>query len=34
MRHRLCVFILAGVVASAFQALVAELIALLSYGMR
>lgn len=34
MRHRLCVLFLAGVVASAFQATVAELIALLAFGIR
>lgn len=33
MRHRLCVLFLAGVLASAFQALVAEMIALLAFGM-
>jgi hypothetical protein len=34
MRYRLCVLFLAGVVASAFQELVAELIALMAFGMR
>jgi hypothetical protein len=34
MGHHLCVLFLAGVAASAFQAIVAELIALMAFGIR